>query len=468
MSDSLVFNLESLTVAAITSSPEIQAWLSQFQEDRQVTAMMMLSRLRFVSRDVYSAWLRSVIAALPTNEVHALYSVRKLDDGVTTLWNDSGAVVNRSGTSLGSEDLVYSLISNVVRSHSKMLLDHPSLNELHDKKVHSIILIDDSIGSGDRVAGFINAMLNSPTFLSWWSFGLIKMSVISFARPRESESKIIAQVRGSDHGMRKFRKSTKISFTSELVYHTDGLESRWGGQYMQVLDLCKTQTKVAKWARFGYGEVMANTVFYHSVPNNIPGVIWFQNDRWKGLFPGRALPDWLPQLLAQQKNENQSTGTYIPPEIRQLLKFIKRGVRNATSLATRLGCDHKFALALLERARELGLLSDHNRLTMVALDLLSRGEPVEVLPEWDRSLYIPSSWCVGRATAQPPVSVELAQMTSADSVEVSTCADGDVGETFLERSDAKAATPPFSIVLHPPSVSRENHDTDGPLGSKER
>ena len=55
-----------------------------------------------------------------------------------------------------------------------------------------------------------------------------------------------------------------------------------------------------------------------------------------------------------------------------------------------------------------------------------------------------------------------------ESVVAFVTTDGDVGETSLERSDAKAATPPFSVMLQSPAVSRENHDTDGPLGSKDR
>jgi hypothetical protein len=116
----------------------------------------------------------------------------------------------------------------------------------------------------------------------------------------------------------------------------------------------------------------------------------------------------------------------------------------------------------------MGLLTPQLRLTAAGLDRLKHADSTLALPDWDRSLYIPSSWCAGRATVQPPIKEELASRGLADSVEVSASTDGDVGQTSLERSDAKAATPPFSVMPHLPAVSGVSHDTDGPLGSKDR
>lgn len=459
--------LKNLSPSKIDASPEIQGWLSQFPEVLRTTAKLLLSHLQFVSRDVYSAWLQRVVSGLPSGKTYALYSVRKLDDG-SPLWNDQGDIVARPGDSLGSEDLVYSLVANLARANPQTLLDHSSLTELRDKKVHDYLLIDDSIGSGDRVSGFINAMLSHPTFLSWWSFGLVKIHVVSFARPREAEAKIIANIKGSDHGKRKFRKSSKVDFTSEMVYSTDWLEGRWGENHQQVIQLCRSQTKIPTKRRLGYGSVMANLIFYHSVPNNIPGALWFTNDKWQGLMPGRAMPNWLLALIDQTPLIASEAATFKSGEVAQLLALIKRGVRSSRSIAARLCVDHKYAVGLLGSAKEMGLLTPQLRLTTAGLDRLKHADSTLALPDWDRSLYIPSSWCAGRATVQPSTREELASLGLADSVEVSAFADGDVGQASLERSDAKAAAPPFSVMLQSPAVSRENHDTDGPLGSKDR
>lgn len=467
MNNNVSTQLQTLSPAMIEASPDIQRWVNQFPEGQRTTAKLMLSRLQFVSRDVYSAWLQRIVATLPGGKIYALYSVRKLEDE-GPLWNDDGAIVVRPGNSLGSEDLVYSLIANLARSNPQTLLEHSSLAKLREKKVHDYVLIDDSIGSGDRVSGFINAMLNHPTFLSWWSFGIVKIHIVSFTRPREAEAKIIAKIKGSDRGRRKYRKSSKVNFTSQIVYGIDWLEGRWGENHDQVIQLCRSQTKIPQWARLGYGDVLANTIFYHSVPNNLPGVFWFTNDKWQGLMPGRAVPEWLLAILDQSHQNNQPDRSSISGDVIRLLALVKQGVRSSRSIATRLGVDHKYAVGLLKSAQDLGLLTPHVRLTSAGLDRLKHVDSTVGLPDWNRSLYIPSSWCAGQATIQPPIQKELASVGLADSVEVPAFADGDVGQTSLERSDAKAAAPPFSVMLHSPAVSRENHDTDGPMGSKDR
>ena len=455
--------LKNLSPLMIDTSLEIQEWLSQFPESQRTTAKLLLSRLQFVSRDVYSAWLREVVEKLPSGKIYALYSVRKLNDE-DRLWDEKGEVVARPGHSQGSEDLVYSLVASLARAKPKTLLDHSSLTELRCKKVHDYLLIDDSIGSGDRVLGFINVMLSHPSFLSWWSFGIVKIHVLSFARFREAEAKIIAKIKGSDHGIRKYRKSSKVEFTSEMVYSTDGLEERWGNNHKQIRQFCLEQTKILKKFRLGYGEVMANLVFDHSVPNNIPGVLWFTKDKWRGLMSGRAIPGWLLNLLKQTSLSVSQKAILKSNQVIQLLALIKGGVRSSISIATRLCVDHKYAIALIGSAQEMGLLTPQVRLTAAGIDHLKHANSNLVQPVWNRSMYIPSSWCADRVTVQPSTH----PLGLADSVDVSASTDGDVGQTSLERSDAKAAAPPFSVMLHVPSLPRENHDTDGPFGSKDR
>lgn len=455
---------QQLSVAAIEQSAEIREWLSQFNNEQQATAKTLLSHLKFVSRDEYSNWLRRSIERLPSKKEYALYSVRKLGSDPISYWDSSGKPVLRPATSQGSEDLVYSIISNLVRSSNGRLIDHPSLQDLKDRNVRNIVLVDDSIGSGDRVSSFVNAMLENPTFLSWWSFGWIKITVISYARPRGSESKILDNIRGSDHGCRKFRKSIKVDFVSEVVYEEKWLEERWGTNYKEVLELCRNQKKVMKWARLGYGDVLSNIIFYHSVPNNTPGILWFSNTKWQGLMADRALPGWLINLLNKDVCDEPLTQT-ISNNLLSLLVMVKKGVRNSTSIAARLNVDHHYASKLIEHATDLGFLTLNLRLTKVGLDTLKKTQKHNGLPKWDYGLYIPSSWCAGQANIQP---LTGDSHLSTDSVEAFTFTDGDVGEASLERSDAKAAEPPFSVMPQSPSVSRKSHDTNGPLGSKER
>lgn len=385
---------KSLSVEMIESSSDINEWLSQFDNDKRPTAKTMLAKLVFVTRDVFSNWLINTIDQLSTDSLSALYSVRKLESSNLMFWNDDGVPVLRSEQSLGSEDFVYSLISNIVRANSDKFLEHPSLEFLREKKVRNYILIDDSIGTGDRVSDFINSMLKNPTFLSWWNYGWINITIISFSRTEASKKNIINKIKGSNHSIRKYPTSSKINLKSKYVYDEKGYDSRWGSDYREIIRLCKEQHQISIFYSLGYGKVFSNLIFSHSVPDNIPGVLWVNGDGWKPLMPERALPIWLINLL-NSGSTNLTNSLYpLSPELFQLLKLISIGLRRNSSISIRLNLDSSYVNELIEHAINIGLITSEVRLTKLGRDKLIEYQSTLELPIWDNSMYIPSSWCV--------------------------------------------------------------------------
>lgn len=388
--------IKSLSPAKIDSSLEIRDWLSQFPAESQPLAKLLLSHLKFISRDDYSRWvIQTILSFLDKESTFALYSVRKLNIPKTSryYWGENKEAIYRPGTSQGSEDLVYSLISNLVRQNSKFLLDHPSLDELKDKKVRNYILIDDSIGSGDRVSEFINSMLKHPTFFSWWNFGWINIHIVSFSRFHEAEKKIIMKIRGKDNTKQKIRKSSKIKFHSELVYHQNWIKSRWGENYEPLIEFCQAQKQIPPKKQLGYGDVFSNLIFYHSVPNNTPGIIWAKKSKskWEPLMPNRIVPTWLIELL-ENNNDKIITTSKLSNELLDAIMLIKKGIRNPASLAQRLNTDTQYAKNLLEHMKMMGLINEHSRLTSRGLDIFHQKNIIS-LQSWDYTMYIPSSWC---------------------------------------------------------------------------
>ncbi len=103
------------------------------------------------------------------------------------MWDKDGMVIARPPASLGSEDLVQSIVSNIIKAKQQFLLDHPNIDELRRNKIHDIILVDDSIGSGDRVRSFIDMERRLERFHAHlkrvpWSFD--KLSAARFAWPK--------------------------------------------------------------------------------------------------------------------------------------------------------------------------------------------------------------------------------------------------------------------------------------------
>lgn len=397
---------QTLTLNQIDSSPEIAAWLSQFKsEEDRLTAKHMLLRLRFISSDRFSVWLKHALAEFSIEEKHAIFAVRKLaepqsrKDGKLTYFDEQGCAPKRPSGSQGSEDLVNSVIANHLKNTalSQVFFDHPSIEIIRSEKIRHLILVDDSIGSGSRIVEFINAMLANKTFRSWWSFGWIKITVISYARNSSAAVYIYNNVHEGSKPNRKFRNKDKIFFNSAYVYKSEWMEQNWGEKYAETHRLCEKITAVSKNYRLGYKNSFSNIIFFHSVPNNIPGILHFNRPpKWHALMPNRSMPNWLMQLLGtvvvtHKLPQKQSLNL----ELQKLLQLIKSGIRAESTLALRLNLDVLYARKLIEQAISLGLLTQQKRLTTYARETLHRLNNQKPVEKFGYQLYIPSSWRVG-------------------------------------------------------------------------
>jgi hypothetical protein len=457
-----MYKLKRLSQNALLRCPELLSWLDRFPAHEQRTVAEMLRKLRFVTRDVYSDWVRSALSSFKTTR-SAVYAVRKFPKNINGLWNDDGIVIERPASSLGSEDLVQSVIANVIKAKQQVLLDHPSINELRSKKIHDILLLEDSIGSGDRVCSFIQKMMQNATFKSWWSFGWIRLHILAFARTEEATAHIVNGIPGSNHPKRKFPKRQKIDFSGVLEYSKDDLSGRWGKDWKRILALCWSKTSIPEDRRKGYGGTMAHIVFYHSVPNNIPGAFWFESPDWKPLFPRRSIPEWLPRALDNDFSSSKPQESLnISEELLLLLQLIKKGVRNDRSLAHLLNVDFFVLKRILAGAKNAGLISERNRLTEPGRRALQE-KPSRL--QFDRSLYIPQISCVGWGTIQPSAPTTTVRTEFGSGPPLS---NGGAGQASLEKTDAKTAPPSLSVMPQVPLAPRKGHDAHGPHGPKEK
>lgn len=155
-----------------------------------------------------------------------------------------------------------------------------------------------------------------------------------------------------------------------------------------------------------------------------------------GLFPCRSVPGWIRPLLCESvansaANSDASFDPAVPfglsEDMLALLALVKRGVRCKVSLALRRSCDQSAIVAMIEKAHALGLLNEHTRLTKVGIDQLAKANLAFKPRNWNRSLYIPDSWCVGREFVQPLVTEEVIPEELAHSVGVCSSTDGDIG-----------------------------------------
>ncbi len=467
--------MKQLSLSQIDGSKQIQDWLGRFRGHRE-GAIEMLLRLRFFSNDEYASWLRKEIEQR-LESPQAVFAVRKFEkktkDTAVSLglvWNEKGITVERPAQSQGSEDLVQSVVANIKKNACDTLLDHPSIEELRQKRVRDILLLDDSIGSGERVADYITRMLNDKHFKSWWNYGFIKIHVLAYARTVESEAQILSTIGGSNHHRRKFPISSKVVFHGYIRYARKSARERWGSAWQHVFDAARSASGVRRDRQLGFKKTMSNIVFYHSVPNNLPSALWFDSKTWSALLPQRTMPTWLIQLLEGDSTSSNARGAEktskesVNSEAVQILKTIKSGFRNESRIAWRVGLERRIVVELLVKLRSLGLVSLENRLTEAGFQYLKRQLPEQAEKRYNWELYVPSIWCAGRETVQPSGQGSLASLDQTESAEGSLDADGEVGQTSLEKTDAKTARPSLDVMTETPAPSWNGHDIHGPKG----
>lgn len=448
----------------------VVAWLRQFDVSDRPTAMDLLMRLRMVPDAQFSLWLRSAVESLPRENL-GIYAIRKTPRDLP-FWDENDRPIQRPATSQGSEDRVFQLISQLTRAHRGSWFDNPAIETLRTNRVHRIVLLDDSIGSGDRVATFCKKFFSHRSIKSWWSMGKIDVHIISMFRSTASREAIIESFPGSDHHTLKRPRFEKVHFLSDWIYDSKEYWPRWGHDATRLADLCRTYgTRQGLPARFlvGYGSSFSPYFFEHGVPNNMPSILFHESESWHPLFPSRTVPI---DLVACITNQGTTTFQTTPPlegagviaeQMIEALRLVKTGVRNRQSLAMRMNCHASHVGALLNMAQQAGLMTAARRLTVAGLNFLLRARPAAEgrSRALNFDLYVPRSWRTDQATIQPPTGDPFGGLPVADSGRLSS-PDGEFRSDSLERTDARAASPPSGVEPSVPTRTRARLDTPGP------
>ncbi len=458
-------NEKYLSAEMIYNSPEIQDWLHQFEGADRSTAESLLLRLKFISRDAYAEWLLSKLEELTSLEKVGVFAVRKLKKG-ESVWDDNNTG-QKSSQSQGSEDLVLSIISQAKKLHPDIYFDHPSIYDIRESRVHHIVLLDDSMGSGMRVSNYLNSMTSNKTFLSWLSGGFITIHAVSYARTIQAEKFICKRFPGSNHGQRVRKVSDKLIFDSLVCYDGKELQHRWGADYEKIKTLSSQEKKIPKKYRKGFGKVMANIIFFHSVPNNIPGILHYNECvEWKPLFPKRVLPNWCVKIIEGNTVREEKLSNHTKKQVTCLLIQIKRGLRTVGSLSRSTDSEDKITKHLLGIMIEVGLISPKYRITESGLDFLHTQQPKKNRIPYNFSLYVPRTWCADQKKTQPSESIVETLGPQIDPIEISSMGGGD-RQFPLERTDAMATPSPTIDMTKCPSWPRDRHLDSCPAGSKD-
>jgi hypothetical protein len=388
---------------------EGKAWIRQFEQGDQKDAVFLLESLRLVSDNRFHGDIRRAVTktAEGLGDNIALYAVREVDDDEQYFENKSKRPVAVKRGKVGSEGAMSRIITGLERGNPKRYINHPPLRSMKAKKTRHIMLLDDLVGSGNRIVEFIQSLRRHKTLVSWCSNHFIRFHIVAYSISEEAEG-IIRTAFGPGKGD---WPRVKISFA--YAKRPNVVAGRWAPSDLERMrTLCSKYGEMAKirWGnRLGYRQSMAALVFSHGCPNNVPGILWTSTDAWTALFPNRAVSDALlaqvfsqplapaapvAAVAASPLSGGLDEGDPVRADVIRLLALLRRRIRGTPRLAeildvTTFYCDDLFGIC-----RQYRLIDDNGLLTDSGRTELQRAERADKLVEENatepRPFYVPT------------------------------------------------------------------------------
>lgn len=282
-----------------------QDWLNQFLSEDKDTARRLLEQLVCISTDnVLNALTARVSKLVEGHDCSAIIPVRELKESESYFDIEDDCVAPKmqfSDRPLGSEAFASNLTAQVSRRHNKKVISQeglklaPSIKNLRDKRVDSLILVDDLIGSGTRTIAFLDSLYQHPTIKSWLSGNHIKLEIVSYMASDSGKKAV-------EKWCRK-RKNIELSILNKCpMLDLDE----------QLISLCTRYADKGERSPISFGKEPVSVVFSHSAPNNLPAILYRSKHRlktsdnslrsfvrsWKALFPSRSVPDSLKHSIS--------------------------------------------------------------------------------------------------------------------------------------------------------------------------
>jgi hypothetical protein len=362
------------------------AWVGNFQTEDRRPAELLLNSLRILTDATFRATLTDRLADLVGRLPRpiALYPIRELTENgdpahalqqVDAQRNYFLPLGHPYAALPGSEALVGNVIRDVVGSRNRadeMVASSPqSIEELRRIKVRTLILVDDYSGTGKRAINYINSWVESPTIRSWFSYKLVKFHVVVHAV--------------SLSALRVLESSPWVEQVHFFEHAPEFATVRWSKDESEAIrDFCEKHAW-SKSLALGYKRSRGLWVMQHTVPNNLPMVLWQDRHKsirdWHPFFGDRKMTPKLQQELGDYRLETRaeeiakflrqprlsSALSDQPGATTRLLMLVlaasARGVRDVRRLSLLLSTPVASAEAAREACCQLGLLDSGARLT---------------------------------------------------------------------------------------------------------
>jgi len=357
----------------LSDHPLALKWLQQFDGRDIYVARLLLDGLKLVSSSEIDSCISNAITAI-LNETAGEVAVFPIDKRI---------VLPDSKPS--SADRLAHNATGVARTEPRLLVN-PGKQELIDKKVRNIILVDDFSGTGQRVSEFWEQWPLSSSVRSWFSYGSgqLKVWLVGYA---------IHEI-----ALKRIQKHNSL-LSENCVRFALRLSSTVAYWPEEVTEFCERNAHRTGLPIYpmGFGGLGVPLVFQHGCPDNCPVVLWKNGGTFRALFPERGIPatlhkcfsgdevEYSPKLLwdserhkeiidfIQEMASGHKNVKYV--EMLTIMRLLRRGYL-AGNLGKIMTLEITRIWELLNDARKLGLVDENIVLTDFGKDIIDRTKEI--------------------------------------------------------------------------------------------
>jgi len=322
----------------VSSTPEAEAWLNQFDTQDRPTAKLLLNKLQIIpSNQVFQSIEFEIGNRL--NRIQTPAMLVPVTPSTSQPQNSS-----LFPSLQGSEGHISSICKTLVKNHPDKLFEPSNISCLKEKQCRSIIFIDDNSGSGENICNYLKSCWDNPTFgktlKSWHSYHLLEFIILAYSI--------------TDHARGEITKNKWVDSIIP-VHKTPTIWSEFkNSDLIKIEQLCKNYPKGSA-LPLGYQNIGSLMAFSHSAPDTLPAVFIESNSKWSPLFPNRRIPQ---ALQAGTFSIKASGATKSPISLVRIniLKLIKSTGDVSTEFCNSLGIDVLELEGHLQFLRKKGLI----------------------------------------------------------------------------------------------------------------
>lgn len=350
----------------------VARWLDNFAPDDQAVAAELLTNVDTVDASEFRGSLVRLVenelteAQGPTLLLPAR-SVRERSLFAGEYSRDQELEIVDDQQDAGSEHIVGQFLRDVARSHPDVITAPTSLADLRQHKVRHVVIVDDVIGSGNRIESYTRDLCGHPTMQSWRSLGYFGITVCVYASTRTGLTRI-----------KRLPQLQNVRCAIRCKTIRDDLPPRLQPETIRICTdyARRTFRRKGGWTTpLGYRGAGTLLLFAHGAPNTSPAIFWQEHgpsatgEQWSALAPkwvvGADLLSGGPSRLVSAESPfellaDQLERSHAPANLLMVLDAIKDGASTPQEIRHLTTVDITTIERMIGSLLELGLI-DHTR-----------------------------------------------------------------------------------------------------------